>query len=305
MIELIRPMLAAPAKTAELRALKWPMLASWKLDGIRALCRRNPETGKPELVSRKLIRIPNEHCQHLFARAEYVGLDGELMVGEWNDPNVYNKTNSGVMSVAGTPDVRWVIFDRWDSTASYGFRAWGTREICNGYPRDSRVCWLSQHVMHSFEELEAFEEATLEQGYEGVILRSPTAPYKQNRSTLKQAYMLKMKRFEDSEAEVIGYAEQMRNENEATTDELGYTKRSSHQAGKVGAGILGALSVRDVRTGVEFDVGTGFTLEQRTNLWEGRKYLPGKLIKYRHFPVGVKDKPRFPTFVGFRDRRDT
>jgi DNA ligase-1 len=144
-------------------------------------------------------------------------------------------------------------------------------------------------------------------GYEGAIVRDPRAPYKEGRSTVKQGWMLKVKRFADDEAEVIGTVEQMRNDNEATVDELGYTKRSHHKEGKTAAGVLGALSVRGTTgqfKGVEFEIGTGFTAEQRRNLWAGREYLIGKLVSYKYFPVGVKDKPRFPTFKAFRDRRD-
>jgi DNA ligase-1 len=55
---------------------------------------------------------------------------------------------------------------------------------------------------------------------------------------------------------------------------------------------------------VEFDLGTGFTSGQRRDLWVGRGKLKGKLVKYKFQPTGVKDKPRFPVFIGFRDARD-
>lgn len=305
-MELKRPMLAAPTKPEELRAVKWPMLASVKLDGIRALCRRNPDTGAPELVSRRLIAIPNLHCQYLFAREEYVGFDGELMVGEWNDKQVYNRTNSAVMTVDGEPDVRWAVFDMLSDEPYYA-RARKAKDrigMLREATEDCRVAWLPQVVVHGFHEMEGCEQKALNEGYEGLMLRHPKGPYKQNRSTVKQAYLLKVKRFADGEAEILSCQEQMQNNNEATKDERGYTKRSSHAENKSETGMLGAVTVRDLQTGVEFDCGTGFTHEQRRNLWEGRKYLIGKVIKYRHFPIGVKDKPRFPTFVGFRDKRD-
>src|ERR1700743_2525812 len=72
--------------------------------------------------------------------------------------------------------------------------------------------------------------------------------------------------------------------------------------------FLGGFHVRDIYSGVEFDIGTGFTLEQRKNLWDAwqknPKHLLGHIVKYKHFPVGVVDKPRHPIFLGFRDRRD-
>lgn len=303
MIVLKRPMLAVKADEADLRMLFeriGPMYTSIKLDGVRALCRRNPETGAPELVSRTLTRIPNEHTQQLFAREEYVGLDGELCVGPADDKNVMQATQSGTMSRDGEPDVRWYIFDKWDHPGDFKARAVAARNIARG----DRVLWLDHRLVHSFDALRICEEASLEIGYEGLILRHPSAPYKQGRSTLKQAWMVKMKRFLDSEAEVLGTIELMHNENEATFDERGYTKRSSSKGGRTAGGTLGALQVRDIHTGVEFELGTGFTQEQRRNLWEGRKYVVGKLVKYKYFPIGVKDKPRLPVFLGFRNRSD-
>ena len=303
------PMLAVAADEAHLRALPWPKpyLISAKLDGVRALCMRDKE-GKPVLVSRKFLPIPNLHTQRLFAREELVGLDGELCVGPTNAKNLMQATTSGCMSVDGEPDVTWQVFDKFDIDETYVRRAYHARNnvlIRPNHAISSKVLWLSQYNINSYAELAAREEAFVEQGYEGAMLRDPLAPYKQGRSTLRQGMLLKIKRFADSEAEVLDTYEQMRNENEATTDNLGYTKRSTHAAGKVASGVLGGLRVRDIGTGVEFDLGGGFTAEQRRNLWEGRRHLIGKLVTYKHFPVGVVDKPRFPVFKAFRDRRDT
>ncbi len=161
------------------------------------------------------------------------------------------------------------------------------------------------------DKLDAYEARQLEKGYEGLILRSPDSPYKYGRSTVKEGYLLKVKRFTDGEAEVIGFEERMHNGNEATTDELGRTKRSSHAEGKTGRGDLGAFLVRDLKSGVEFSVGTGFTDEQRKDIWlqiqnpvPGTPDILGSIIKYKSFLIGVKDAPRFPVFLAFRNPDD-
>src|SRR5690606_27777905 len=112
------------------------------------------------------------------------------------------------------------------------------------------------------------------------------------RSTAREGHLLKLKRFTDGEAVVIGFEELMHNANEATKDELGYTKRSTHADGKVPMGTLGALKVRDLTTGIEFSIGTGYTAAQRRKLWDARDTLVGKVVKYKHFEGGVKDAPR-------------
>jgi DNA ligase-1 len=114
----------------------------------------------------------------------------------------------------------------------------------------------------------------------------------------------KLKRFTDAEYEVVGFEERMHNGNEATVNALGHTERSSHKSGKVGRGDLGALVLR-TPAGLEFNCGSGFNDEQRHEIWNNQGAYLGKLAKVKSFLVGVKDLPRFPTFLGFRDEIDT
>jgi DNA ligase-1 len=93
----------------------------------------------------------------------------------------------------------------------------------------------------------------------------------------------------------------MHNDNEKTVDALGRAKRSSHKANKHADGTLGALHVVDVRSGVHFDLRTGFDDSLRAEIWANRKRYLGKLVKYKYFPSGSKEKPRFPVFLGFRE----
>jgi DNA ligase-1 len=59
-----------------------------------------------------------------------------------------------------------------------------------------------------------------------------------------------------------------------------------------------------MRTGVEFEVGTGFDDGLRLAIWKNKDYYGKKIVKYKFFPTGSKDKPRFPVFLGFRDAID-
>lgn len=289
-----RPLLAAKTTDEDLKSLRWPMLLSPKIDGIRALV----VGGK--LVSRTMKPIRNIYTQELFGRPELEGLDGELVVGEPWDKDLMQKTSSGVMSVQGKPDVRFFVFDKWNNLGGFEQR----HELIDWFPGERVVKLAHQHV-YSYENLLAHEEEFLRQGYEGVMLRDPNGRYKENRSTLREGILLKVKRFHDAEARIIGYDALTRNTNAATVDERGYTKRSHSNDGKVADDLLGNLCVRDVTTGVSFSIGSGFTEAQRYDLWENREHLLGKIVKYKCFNVtGVKDKPRFPIFLGFRDEED-
>lgn len=140
-----------------------------------------------------------------------------------------------------------------------------------------------------------------------MILRSHNGAYKHGRSTVREGGLLKLKRFLDSEAEVLEVIEEQFNGNEAQRDNLGRTKRSSAKAGKVGKGRAGALRVRDVRTHVEFEVGTGLTDTDKAEWWAwwelGSRRRP-RYVKYKFFPVGMQERPRHPVFVSMRDARD-
>ena len=287
---IFKPMLACEA---DLTKLKFPLLASPKLDGIRAIVRDGV------VYSRSNKPIPNKFAHDQFSAFE--SFDGELIVGDPTAHDVYRQTTSHVMShdKVGFP-VRLFAFDHVENIhAPYNQRLFtlGTRH-------PNKVVLHKQYDVESLDHLLRIEDVALNDGYEGLILRDPDAPYKMGRSTMKEGYLLKLKRFVDAEAEVIGFEERMANNNAATVSELGRTKRSSHKAGKEGRGDLGALVCR-TDAGVVFNIGTGFSDDERGAVWTDRDQFLGRLAKYKYFPVGVKEAPRHPVFLGWRDRSDT
>jgi DNA ligase-1 len=290
-----KPLLAGKA---ELTQLRYPLFGSFKLDGIRAVSL--PERG---LVSRKLIAIPNHHVREALSQPKFLHLDGELVAGEAHADDAYRVTMSAVMTEGGTPQVTFWVFDHFETPDHPFDKRYGrlSRRVVEAAP-GVFVARLTQQLLSSESEVLAYEELALSLGYEGVMLRDPTGAYKFGRSTSREGNLLKLKRFEDSEALVLGLVEQKHNANEATINELGRTKRSSHKANKIPKGTTGALQVRDVKTGVEFEIGTGLDDMTRAAFWE--KPPVGQIIKYKFQPTGVKDKPRFPVFLGLRDRRD-
>lgn len=293
-----KPMLATAIPTDQLSSLRFPLYASVKLDGIRATLQNGV------LLSRSLKPIPNEYIQKAFRQMPLEGADGELIFGDPAAKDCFRQTESIVMSddkPAG--GIEYHIFDL---KSDRGF-ADRYLTLCDAFEKlhnEFAITLVLQQYCYTVCEVTQFEEDALEVGYEGVMLRSPDGPYKSGRATLRSQDLLKLKRFEDSEAEILGVQEEMENTNAEFTNELGRTARSSHKAGKVGKGTLGALLVRDLKTKVEFAIGTGFDAAARSALWSQRAELVGKLVKYKYFPTGSKDKPRFPVFLGFRDKRD-
>lgn len=297
----MRPMLAG--KFDE-KLQRFPALVSPKLDGIRAI------VDQGVVYSRSWKPIPNRYVQQLFGRPEFQGFDGELIVGQPTQKNCMQATTSGVMSYDGQPNVTYWVFDQLPADREHYERRLALLSYRFACPEDFelegylRVQLVPQHLTHSLEQLYGYEEQYLLLGYEGLIVRDPKAEYKQGRGTTRAGDMLKLKRFTDAEAVILGAVELMHNANEARLDERGYTKRSSSQEGKIPMGLLGALRCSDPKTGQEFEVGTGFTELDRVKLWQNRECLPGQIIKYKHFSYGQKDKPRQPVFLGFRHQDD-
>lgn len=295
MTTLMKPMKAAEA---DLATLKYPLIASPKLDGLRAV------VVDGQLRTNSLKPFPNKYVQGELSKPEYEGFDGELIVGPPNAKDVYRASNSGLMAILGEPTFTYYVFDLWNEPwISYSARQ-SQLEDRAVFASNLEICCLGYQLVDNETQLLQYEETVLAEGYEGLMLRDPDSLYKFGRSSTKQGIILKLKRFVDSEAEVIGFEEQMHNTNEAVKNELGRTKRSTCAEGLVPKGTLGALIVRDVKTGVEFKIGTGLNDFDRQEIWDNRERFLGTFRKYKSFPIGVKDAPRHPVDLGARDVLD-
>lgn len=302
MTRAFQPMLGAKLKPEQdLDDLPYPLYASPKIDGIRA-CMTSEG-----LLSRTLKPIPNLYTQRLFARLP-VGSDGELAVGELNHPNLMQKTMSGVMNIEEQHPVTFNLFDRWDKPREpYWARLEQLQIWYKGLFEADRVGvhLLKQTLIHTSQELYEYENTQLRSGFEGVIVRTPTSLYKYGRSTFREGYLIKLKRYTDGEARVVDFEELFHNDNPQERDERGYAKRTTHAAGKRPGGVLGALLCVDLETGQPVRLGTGFTSAERTAIWNDRDSYRGLYVTYKHFAVtGVKEGRRQPVFKCFRDLRD-
>jgi DNA ligase-1 len=314
MDKIMQPMLAA--KAGALSLLRYPVLCTPKLDGIRCLTlepnyggRVIPSASTKSLgVSWFLKLIVNVWILSKLYQECPPGLDGELMTGETVDgkwiPDTFNNVSSKVMSNDGFPEFRYVVFD-------YGHNYviqppfpnppyWKRLRMLEEMELPDFCVKLMPIMANNAEELVAYEAACLLDGYEGCMIRTPDSPYKLGRSTLKEQWLLKIKRYLDAEAVVIDIYEKMHNANPAERSATGALERSTHQANMVPTGVLGGVTVRDIRTNVSFNIGSGFDDAERARLWKEGKQLIGRTLTYRYQPHGVYEKPRFPIFVGWR-----
>lgn len=301
-----KPLLAETAET--LADIPLPCFASFKLDGIRCV-----KVGGKAL-SRSFKPIPNHFVRNWIEQNLPDGIDGEIMVPGMD----FNSIQSAIMSEDGEPDFRFHAFDlvriyedceeplledfhnRYVNLSTFIEHAEANVK--------SRLALVEQQYMRHHEHVVEFEQSAFKAGAEGIMTRHPTGRYKCGRSTLKEAILLKYKRWVDEEATVIGFIEQMTNTNEKETNELGHSKRSKKKDGMVPANTLGAFVVKRAN-GQVFELGTGdgLTQELRKKIWDNQDEYLIKLVTFKHQvspndPPGMK--PRFPSWKSFRSTID-
>ncbi len=292
---ITKPMLAAKINSE--KDVQFPVYATPKLDGIRCLVIDG------HAVTRKFKPVPNKYIRAQIEKYCPNGFDGEIM----SDECTFNELQSKVMSQEGEPRFSYNVFDYVATSIDTPY----LERIADlvQYVKNHDIPFVKIIVPEIVSDEDMFmkmEELYLKAGYEGIIVRTESSPYKCGRSTVKQQWLLKLKRFVDSEAKVLGFKEGFHNKNVATVDELGHTKRSSHKENKILSGSLGKFEVKDIYDGSLFKIGTGqgLTHKLRQEIWYNQEKYLGKIIKYKYQDFGRKDLPRIPVFVGFRDPRD-
>jgi len=288
----VKPILAC--SVTDFDRIRFPVLATPKIDGVRCLVHEG------RALARSLKRIPNDHIRNTLERdLAHLPLDGELWV---TGAQTFGEVSGPCMRQSGEPDFRYLVFDLVLPGVPYEDRVAFLQELSREGELPGYVQVLAPELVTGVEALMELHEQYLRLGHEGTMFRQPDSPYKFGRSTEREGYLMRIKPFEDAEAEVVGFEEQMRNENALEKNELGYAKRSSRRAGKVPAGRLGKLICRIGE--VEFSIGTGFTDAQREEIWNNQSEYLSLTVKFKHQALGAKSKPRIPVFLGFRAKED-
>jgi len=153
----------------------------------------------------------NRYVNNFFGDMLFDGLDGEMIVG--TDPtaeDLCRLTSSAIGSYEGSHHYVWNIFDFVKSELSYQERltlaSSKIEELIYKYPLlANHIKLIQSYHCVSLNDLLSYEEDFLELGYEGVIVRDPNAKYKQGRSTVREGGLLRIKRFIETEAIVVGY----------------------------------------------------------------------------------------------------
>jgi len=124
----------------------------------------------------------------------------------------------------------------------------------------------------------------IDNGYEGIMIKNPDAPYECKRSTA----WLKLKPFIEVSLAVTAVEE-----------------GTGRNVGKLGALVCEGI---DDGRGISVNVGSGFTDADRDDYWTGREEVVGKVVEVRADAITQNQDGsyslRFPRFIRFRGFQD-
>jgi len=311
-----KPMLA---EDAILDQVRFPCWVQPKIDGVRAL----NLTGR--LTGRSLDEFKGFGISDYFSKSEFIGLDGEMTLG--SKPNCTNRLCSATTGAMGRfkdvvemADIHWWVFDlvyHRTSALPYveRYELLKMRLLSLDHERLHLVPYIQ---VHSPEVLRQQIAEYAEAGYEGTIIRNPSAVFKEGRATKKGQELWRVKPWADAEILVTGITEGEKNGNEAKRNTLGRTERSSAKAGMIPNGQVGSIQgtmladffdpITDkllFAKGLPVTVGSGeMSVPEATYYFENPHEIVGHVVKFKHMTHGVKDQPRFPTYISHRLRED-
>lgn len=271
-------------------------LVEVKLDGVRVLTVVYPN-GRVDQYSRNGKELVNfEHIKQQIASvastlSEAYVLDGEVMSSSFQDlmKQVHRKEN------VQTGDAVLHLFDciplkAFTQGVWYEQQSQRTAHLNEFYRANKQslpnVAVLSQDLvdLDTAEGRRRFREINqraIAGGYEGIMLKDPSAPYELKRSSA----WLKIKPTITVDLRVVGF-------EEGTGKNLGK---------------LGALICEGEDQGrlIRVNAGSGFSDEQREEFWSSQKKIKGQLVEVMADAVTQNQDGsyslRFPRFIRFRD----
>ena len=129
---------------------------------------------------------------------------------------------------------------------------------------------------------------------------------------------MRVKGWMDSEMLVTGFTEGQTNTNEAKTNTLGRTERSSAKDGMVPNGMVGSIHGTMIgdcfhpitgeklfADGLPITIGTGtMTDAELLDYFKHPEKLVGHPVKFKHLAHGVKGLPRMGNYISHRLKED-
>jgi len=300
-MKTFKPMLA-PNEKIELKELNFPLLVSYKLDGIRCIFKDG------QMYSRALKQFPNVQLRKRFeylaklSKEKNIILDGELLAKSLTFNELSGITRQ--LDKELPEDLFFYCFDaihQEDFLMSFRIRTTFLETLDIKFEYFKLV---TQWAVNNVPEVYSLYENALAWGCDGLILRSLQGKYKFGRGTIKEGLIFKMKPFRTFDAKIIGVIQgtEVREGAEKKINELGRSVTSKKKDDRIL--IDRACDFVVLYEGKELKVSIAMTNEEKAEVWKNKEKYIGRWIEYKGMLVGAKDLPRHPGFVRFRDDKE-
>ena len=296
-MKTFKPILA-PNQAVDIKNLKYPLLVSYKLDGIRCIFKDG------QMYSRALKQFPNirlrERFSHLakLSKEKNIILDGELLAKSLT----FNEL-SGITRQLDKIIPQDQYFYCFDIIINEDFELPFKNRLNNliKIRGEINVKLLDQMPIDTAPDIAALYERALNWGCDGLILRDPNGRYKFGRATVKEGLIYKMKPFMTFDSKIINViqATEVREGAEKKINELGRSVTSKKKDDRILIEKASAFVV--MYEGKELKVTIAMTDEEKEEVWKNKSKYINRWIEYKGMLVGSKDLPRHPIFLRFRD----
>jgi ATP-dependent DNA ligase len=244
-----------------------------KLDGIRATTRRN-EDGQVVLISSEGNILPIPHITDVLEDMKLpFDLDGELYCHGKSFEWISSRVKLG--SYEDVKELQYHVFDQWTSEpVAFKFRykiLWNLFSQRPTYKTDSIVQIVPTTELFSTDSALMLDfiighlNDYVNRGYEGIILRCPSAIYETKRSR----FIMKFKPAKTDCYQIVGI-------------EQAHTMEGKPK------GMVGVFIVISPDSSQEFKISAGrFTHEERIKMWKQRPL--GKFLEFQYQNKTAKD----------------
>ena len=255
--------------------IKYPAIVQTKMDGMRfnAIVRE----GKVEYRSRngKEIQLLGNLDEDFLAMAGGVDcvFDGELLVNDkgvvldrQTGNGILNKANKGTISDLEARKVRatvwdvipYIMFTTGECATPYGTRISSLNMLVEKH-KPKKVSVVQSWEVENYDTAKALFEELLQRGEEGIILKDKSGVWEDKRAK----HQIKFKGELECDLEILAVEE-----------------GTGKYVGKLGAVVCGSRLKDGKRLTVS--VGSGFNDDHRTNLWNIRDQLVGKIVAVKY-----------------------
>lgn len=255
-----RPMLAKVYKD-EYQSLKFPCFVQPKLNGVRLI------SNGGNLISRTGKEFYGlEHISKVTSNIPHI-LDGELYIHGESLQTIVSLVRKSVNLDEQSQNLKYHIYDIVDSQHTFSQRL----DVLNSITGDNIII-VPTHEVFTHKEIDQYQKQYIEDGYEGLIVRTDSH-YKING---RSAGLLKYKNFIDEEFEIVNYC---------------------HGKGKYqNVPIFTLKSINGLFEAVPIG-----TQEERFEMLNNASNLIGKMATVKYFELTKDGLPHCPVLLSIRD----